>query len=156
MFADAKLPKTFYAEALMTVAYVIYQSPSVPLDGDIPQRVWSGKDVSYRHLRVFGCLAYVHVANDQRGKLDPKSRPCIFLGYGNDEFGYRLWDLAEKKVIRSHDIVFMEEKTIVDWEIENKSPTTELSQGDAQPNRVEVDSIEIKSELADRFNTRQN
>ena len=119
MFADAKLPKTFYAEALMTVAYVIYQSPSVPLDGDIPQRVWSGKDISYRHLRVFGCLAYVHVAKDQKGNLDLKSRPCIFLSYDDEEFGYKLWDLTEKKMIRSRDIVFMKEKMIVDWEIKN-------------------------------------
>ena len=28
----------------------------------------------------------------RRGKLDPKTRPCIFLGYGDDEFGYRVWD----------------------------------------------------------------
>ena len=54
-----------------------------------------GKDVSYRHLKVFGCVAYVHIAKERRGKLDPKSRPCIFLGFGEDEFGYRLWDLVE-------------------------------------------------------------
>ena len=58
-------------------------------------------------------------------KLDPKSQPCIFLGYGDDKFVYWLWNLAEKKVIRSRIIVFMEEKIIVDWESENKSPTTE-------------------------------
>ena len=74
--------------------------------------MWTGKDVSYQHLRVFGCLSYVHIAKDRRGKLDPKSRPCIFLGYGEDEFGYRLWDLIDKKVIRSQYIVFMEEKII--------------------------------------------
>ena len=136
--------------------YVINRSPSVPLDGDIPQRVWTDKDVSYRHLRVFDCLAYMHISKDQRRKLDPKTRPCIFLGYGNDEFGYRLWNLAEIKVIRSRDIVFMEEKKIVDWEIENKSPTTELSRVNARPTREEVDSIEIESEPVDRFNTRQN
>ena len=115
----------------------------MPLDGDIPQRVWTGKDVLYRHLRVFGCLAYMHVAKDQRRKLDPKTRPCIFLGYGDDEFGYPLWHLAKKKVIRSRNIIFMEEKTIVGWETENKFPTTESSPIDAEPNREEVDSIEI-------------
>ena len=57
----------------------INRSPSVPLDGDSPQKVWTGKEVSYRHLKVFGCLTYVHVAKDRRGKLDPKTRPCIFL-----------------------------------------------------------------------------
>ena len=57
----------------------------------------TGKDVSYRHLKVFGCLAYVHVAKDKRGKLDSKTHLCIFLGYGDDEFSYWLWNLAERK-----------------------------------------------------------
>ena len=49
----------------------------------------------------------MHVAKDRRGKLDPKTRPCIFLGYGDDEFGYRVWDLVDKKVFQSRDIIFM-------------------------------------------------
>ena len=114
MLAHAKLFTRLWVEALMTAMYMINRSPLVPLDGDIPQRVWTGKDVSYRHLRVFGCLAYMHVAKDHRRNLDPKTRPCIFLGYDDDKFGYRLWNLTEKKVIRSRDIFFMEEKTIVD------------------------------------------
>ena len=47
-------------------------------------------------------------------KLDNKSKPCIFMGYSKDEFGYRLWDLVDKKVVRSRDNVFMEDKTIED------------------------------------------
>ena len=39
---------------------------------------------------------------------------CIFFGYSEDEFGYRLWNLLDKKVVRSRDIVFMEDKTIED------------------------------------------
>ena len=104
----------------MTIVYMINRSPSTPLDRDIPQRVWTGKDASYRHLRVFSCLAYVHVAKEKRAKLEPKTQSCIFLRYGDDEFGYRPWDLAEKKVPRSKDIVFMEEKTITNWEMEKK------------------------------------
>ena len=49
-----------------------------------------------------------------RSKLDIKSKPCIFLGYSEDEFSYRLWDLLDKKVVRSRDIVFMEDKKIED------------------------------------------
>ena len=56
-----------------------------------------------------------------KGKLDPKTRPCIFLGYGDDEFGYRVWDLVDKKVFRSRDVIFMEDKTrLADWESEKK------------------------------------
>ena len=43
--------------------------------------------------------------------MDPKTQPYIFLGYGDDEFGYRVWDLVDKKVFRSRDIILMEDKT---------------------------------------------
>ena len=68
MLSHAKLPKSYWVEALYTAVYLINRSPSVPLKGDVPQRVWTGKDVSYQHLRVFGCLAYMHVPKDQRSK----------------------------------------------------------------------------------------
>ena len=81
--------------------------------------------MSYQHLKVFECLAYVHVAKERRGKLDPKTRPCIFLGYGTDKFGYRVWDPVDKKVFWSRDIIFMEDKTLADWELEKKIKNSE-------------------------------
>ena len=36
------------------------------------------------------------------------------MGYSNEEFGYRLWDSATKKIIRSGDVVFFEDQTIED------------------------------------------
>ena len=55
-------------------------SLSALLDGDIPERVWTGKDISYKHFRVFRCRAYVHIPKDERLKLDNKAKECIFLG----------------------------------------------------------------------------
>ncbi|MCI47137.1 retrovirus-related pol polyprotein from transposon tnt 1-94, partial [Trifolium medium] len=72
------------------------------------------KEVYYNHLKVFGCRAFVHVPKDERSKLDSKSKECIFLGYGNEEFEYRLWDPVEKKIIRSRDVVFFEDQNIED------------------------------------------
>ena len=60
--------------------------------------------------------AFVHVPKDERSKLDAKTRQCIFIGYGLDEFGYRLHDPIEKKLVRSRDIIFMENQTIEDIE----------------------------------------
>lgn len=110
MLSNAKLPKSFWAEAMRTAVDLINLSPSVPLDGDIPERVWMGKDVSFKHLRVFGCRAFVHIPRDERSKLDVKSKECIFLGYGDENFGYRLYNLVDKKVIRSRDVVFLEDQ----------------------------------------------
>ncbi|WVY93468.1 hypothetical protein V8G54_032556 [Vigna mungo] len=97
MRVQSGLPKQFWAEAVNTAAYLINRSPSVPLEHKIPEEVWSGKEVKLSHLRVFGCVAYVHISDQVRNKHDPKSKKCTFLGYGEDEFGYRIWDDENKK-----------------------------------------------------------
>ena len=89
----------------MTTAHVIDLSPAVVLQSDVPNRVWYGKDVSCDHLRLFGCKVFVHVLKDERSKLDAKTSQCIFIGYGLDEFGYRLYDPIEKKLVRNRDII---------------------------------------------------
>ena len=116
MLSEAKLPRHFWGEALYAAVHVINLSPSVPLDSDVPNRVLFGKDVFYDHLRVFGCNAYVHIPKDERSKLDSKTRECIFVGYGEDQFGYRFYDPIEKKLVRSRDVVFAEEQFISDIE----------------------------------------
>ena len=61
LLSDAKLSRSFWGEALYTVAHVINLTPTVVLNADVPDRVWYGRDVSYDHLRVFGCNIFVHV-----------------------------------------------------------------------------------------------
>ena len=102
------LPKQFWAEAVNTTSYLINRGPSTPLEYKIPEEVWSGKEISLSHLKVFGCVAYVHISDQGRNKLDPKSKKCTFIGYGGDEFGYRIWDDENKKVIRTRDVIFNE------------------------------------------------
>jgi len=43
------------------------------------------------------------------------------MGYGHEEFGYRLWDRVSKKIIRTKDVVFFEDQTIEDME-QTKKP----------------------------------
>ena len=114
MLKLVKLPKSLWGEAVNTVVYLINRLPSVPLDFDIPRKVWIGKDVPYSHLKVFGCKTFMHVPTEQRSKLDDKATPCIFIGYGDKEFGYMLWDSYNQNTIRSRDVVFHEHKTIED------------------------------------------
>jgi hypothetical protein len=85
-----------------------------PLQGDVPNRVYYGKEVSYDHLKVFGCKAFVHIPQDERSKLDSKTRQCIFLSYGGDQFSYKLFDPIARKFVRSSDVVFVEDQTIDD------------------------------------------
>ncbi|KAL5856639.1 hypothetical protein ACOSQ3_004097 [Xanthoceras sorbifolium] len=126
MRLHAGLPKMLWAEAVNTAAYLINRGPSVPLDGGIPEEVWSGKEVNISHLRVFGCISYVHIDSAKRSKLDAKSNKCVFVGYGGDEFGYRFWDYENRKIIRSRDVIFNENLMHKDRSIaESSSSTTE-------------------------------
>ncbi|KAJ0013304.1 hypothetical protein Pint_20997 [Pistacia integerrima] len=64
--------------------------------------------------------AFVHIHKDERFKLDMKTRQCIFIAYGLDEFGYRLYDPVKKKLVRSCDVMFMEDQSIKDVEKADK------------------------------------
>ena len=43
----AGLPKTFWADAVSTVAYLINRGPLVPMEFRLPEEVWSGKEVKF-------------------------------------------------------------------------------------------------------------
>jgi hypothetical protein len=59
-------------------------------------------------LKTFGCEAFVHIDKENRTKLEEKSKKCTFIGYGVNDFGYRLWDYENNKIIRSRDVIFNE------------------------------------------------
>ena len=109
MRLHAGLPKTFWADAVSTAAYLINRGPSVPMEFRLPEEVWSGKEVKFSHLKVFGCISYVHIDSDARSKLDAKSKICFFIGYGDEKFGYRFWDEQNRKIIRSRNVIFNEQ-----------------------------------------------
>lgn len=114
LFSQSHLSSSFWGEALCTVVHVLNLTPCILLHSEVPNIIWPGKNISYDHLRVFGCKTFVHVPNDEISKLDAKTRPCVFIGYGEDEFGYRLCDPVKKKLIRSQEIVFILDQTIQD------------------------------------------
>ncbi|KAK2457000.1 hypothetical protein QL285_004317 [Trifolium repens] len=114
--------RSVWGEDIRTAADLTNLTPSRPLNGEIPDEVWYGKKASYGHLRAFGCRAFVHVPKDERAKLDAKTKECIYLGSPRDELGFRLYDPANKKIVRSRDVVFYEDQTTHD--IQSKKPKT--------------------------------
>jgi transposase InsO family protein len=74
LLSSSNLPKYYWGEALLAVVYLINLSPSYPLQRDVPNKVFYGKEVSYDHLKVFGCKAFIHIPQDERSKVDSKTR----------------------------------------------------------------------------------
>ncbi|KAL0417179.1 UNVERIFIED_CONTAM: Retrovirus-related Pol polyprotein from transposon TNT 1-94 [Sesamum latifolium] len=78
LLISSGLPKTFWGEALLTAAYLVNRSPSVPLLGKTPESVWSNFDIDLSSLRIFGCAAFALINGN---KLEPRSQKCAFIGY---------------------------------------------------------------------------
>ena len=116
MLADSEFPKSFWAEALATAIYLRNRSPTKAVEGKTPYEKMYGQKPKVGHLRVFGCTAYSHIPKDERQKLDPKARKCIFLGYFTNRKGYRLYDESTHKVIHSRDVRFDESPHTVEKE----------------------------------------
>lgn len=107
MRLNAGLSEHLWAEVVNTACYLVNISPSTAIELKTPEEIWSGKPADYSGFRVFGCPAYAHV---NEGKLKPRAKKCIFLGYGQGVKGYRLWctDPDSPKFIVSRDVTFDE------------------------------------------------
>lgn len=79
----------FWDVIVNTATYLINRDPSVPLGCKLPEKEWIGKVMNLSHLKVFNCIFYMHINAEKRDKLDVKSRKCLFIRYGTDEFGYK-------------------------------------------------------------------
>ena len=110
MMCHADMPQRFWAEAINTAAYLRNRSPTVSLKGATPYQCWYNEKPDVSHLRVFGCLAYVHVAKSKRQKFDAKSRRAVFVGYPEGTKGYKLFDPVTGQFIRSRDVIFSEQE----------------------------------------------
>lgn len=84
-----------------TIVYFINRGPCTPLGYGILEEAWTSKNVSYSFLKTFHCETFAHIDSKNRTELEAKSKKCVFLGYGINEFGYRLWDFENKKMVRS-------------------------------------------------------
>ncbi|GKD00842.1 retrotransposon protein, putative, ty1-copia subclass [Tanacetum coccineum] len=101
------LPKTFWAEATCTTAYLINKSPSTTIEKKTLMEIWSRHPSDYGMLRIFGCVVYSHV---KQGKIEPKAVKCILFGYPKGVKGYRLYRFDDEtpKIVTSRNLVFNE------------------------------------------------
>ena len=56
-------------------------------------------------------MAFVHVHNQNRGKLDPWALKCFFVGYSSTHKGYKCYHPPSKRFYVSVDVTFHEQKS---------------------------------------------
>ena len=130
---DSGLPKTLWMDLLRTSIYLKNRSPckTLRLQHITPYEAISGNTPDLSHLRLIGCIAWVHIPEEARKasgdkKLGDRAKQCFLVGYeGSNQ--YRCYDPVSGKVIISRDVTFDE--------------TNLLQKDDVLPSNKEKESI---------------
>ncbi|KAJ9543952.1 LOW QUALITY PROTEIN: hypothetical protein OSB04_023659 [Centaurea solstitialis] len=77
------VPKHFWGEAVLTATYLINRLPTRVLEFKSPMEVlcsfYPNISISNNLVpRIFGCVSFVHIHSQERGKLDPRALKCVF------------------------------------------------------------------------------
>lgn len=111
LIIDADLPKSFWAEAVSTAVYVRNRVPTnAHQEATTPYQKWHHCKPDISNLRAFGSLAYSHVPDQLRQKLDDKAEVMMMVGYSLRSKAYRLFNPTTSQVVVRRDVVFDENK----------------------------------------------
>ena len=72
MMEAKHFPNEYWDEAVATLVYIMNQCPTKSMKNKVHQEAWTCMSHSVSHLNVFGCVAYAHVPDELRKKLDNK------------------------------------------------------------------------------------
>ena len=65
MIMEKGLPKTLWAKAVRTTVYLLNRSPTKAIQDKTPVEAWSRRKPLVKHLRVFGCICYTHIPQEE-------------------------------------------------------------------------------------------
>ena len=82
MLTNARLPHSLWGEALLTTCHILnrVRVPSKAMKIS-PYELWNGRKPNLNYFKVWGCIAFYRVLDNQRTKLGPRGIKSIFVGY---------------------------------------------------------------------------
>src|SRR5690242_7183399 len=106
MLADSRLPLYFWSEAVAYAVYLKNRIQCSPLKGKTPFEVFHNSlPFVPKHVYVFG-KPVLYVDNTYKTKFSPRTKEGIFLGIGEIDNQYIIFDIESNELIRSRDVIF--------------------------------------------------
>ncbi|GAA0167658.1 hypothetical protein LIER_22538 [Lithospermum erythrorhizon] len=103
---QADLPVRFWGECILGAVHLINWTPCGLLDGWTAIEVITCKVPDFDHLRVFGCLCFVHDQQSRDNKFAPRSGKYVFVGYPKIKKGGNYMTALRMRCL-SPDVRFM-------------------------------------------------
>ena len=140
------MPQFLWAEACLNVMHTLKKCPHESLMEVTPEEAFSGVNPFVDYFRVFGSPAYTYIPSDMKTKLEPTSKIGVFLGYGDEHKGYRIFIPSERRTILCRDVIFYEfgykmTSNILGIEVHPDVPKTSDKEEEKQSKDVISDDI---------------
>lgn len=87
---DLDLPFFLWDKASRTTVSIQNQIRHRVLEGMTPEESFSKRKPEVRHMRIFGCIVYIHVPKDKSDKLEPSGNKGIFVAYSESSKSYKI------------------------------------------------------------------
>nr|GEV45419.1 retrovirus-related Pol polyprotein from transposon TNT 1-94 [Tanacetum cinerariifolium] len=104
MLADAKLPVTFWAEAVNTACYVQNRVLVNKSHSKTPYELFIGRSPAIGFLKPFGCHVMILNTLDHLGKFEAKGDEGYFIGYSMSTKAFRVQILLTFQVQRMQQV----------------------------------------------------
>ena len=88
LLLSVKVLAAFWGEAALHVVHTINRILSPVIQNQTSYKHLFGSLPNYHHFRSFGSACFVLVQSHEHNKLEPQSRLCCFLGYGETQKVY--------------------------------------------------------------------
>jgi hypothetical protein len=112
MIHDQYLPMLLWDEVARTTIYVQNILSHTPLGFKTPEEMFTEKKPEVSHLKILGCLVFVHIPKEKRTKLDPSRKKGIFVGYCEVSKAFRIYIPGYHHIEIDRDITFDEDATL--------------------------------------------
>nr|GEU62824.1 ribonuclease H-like domain-containing protein [Tanacetum cinerariifolium] len=112
MLADAKLPVTFWVEAVNTSCYVQNKVLVIKPHNKTPYELFNERSPAIKFLRPFGCHVMILNTLDHLGKFDAKGEEGYFIGYSLSSKAFRVFNKKTKKIGENLHVDFLKNKSI--------------------------------------------
>nr|GFB78612.1 ribonuclease H-like domain-containing protein [Tanacetum cinerariifolium] len=112
MLADAKLPVTFWAEAVNTACYVQNRVLVNMSQNKTPYELFNGRTPAIGFIKPFGCHVIIVNTLNNLGKFEAKGDEGYFIGYSMSSKAFRVFNKRTKRVEENLHVEFLENKAI--------------------------------------------
>ena len=72
MIKSKNFSNYYWIEFVVCLVYILNRAPTNVVKDKIPDEVYVGGKPSVSHFIIFGCVAYIHIPEENRKSLDDK------------------------------------------------------------------------------------